>query len=106
MPGADLDGVHYIRTLADCDALRERLDQGCRVAVIGSGWIGAEFAASARQRGAEVTIIDPLAVPLERVLGTEVGAIYGDVHRDQGVHLLMGSGVESFEGDDAVRAVK
>jgi 3-phenylpropionate/trans-cinnamate dioxygenase ferredoxin reductase subunit len=106
IPGADLDGVHYLRTLADCDALRERLDQGGRVAVIGSGWIGGEFAASARQRGADVTIIDPLSVPLERVLGTEVGAIYGDVHRDHGVQLLMGSGVESFEGDRTVRAVK
>ena len=106
IPGADLDGVHYLRTLADCDVLRERLDQGGRVAVIGSGWIGAEFAASARQRGADVTIIDPLTVPLERVLGTEVGAVYGEVHRDHCVQLLMGSGVESFEGDRAVRAVK
>jgi 3-phenylpropionate/trans-cinnamate dioxygenase ferredoxin reductase subunit len=106
IPGADLDGVHYLRTLADCDVLRDRLDQGGRVAVVGAGWIGAEFAASARQRGAEVALIDPLAVPLERVLGPEVGAIYRDVHAEHGVEVLMGSGLEGFEGDGALRAVK
>ena len=51
MPGAELEGVYYLRTLADCDALRERLDAGGHVAVVGAGWIGSEFAASARQRG-------------------------------------------------------
>ena len=74
--------------------------------VIGAGWIGAEFAASARQRGAEVTVIDPLSVPLERVLGPEAGTVYRDVHRDHGVELLLGTGVEGFEGDGSVRGVK
>jgi 3-phenylpropionate/trans-cinnamate dioxygenase ferredoxin reductase subunit len=106
IPGADLDGVYYLRTLADCDSLRERLAGGGHVAVIGAGWIGAEFAASARQLGAEVTIIDPASVPLERVLGTEVGAVYRDVHRDQGVELLLGTGVEAFEGDSSVERVR
>lgn len=105
-PGANLDGVYYLRTLEDCDALRERLGQGGRAAVIGSGWIGAEFAASARLRGADVTVIDPVSVPLERVLGPEVGAIYRDVHRDHGVQLRLGTGVEGFEGERSVRAVK
>jgi 3-phenylpropionate/trans-cinnamate dioxygenase ferredoxin reductase component len=105
-PGADLEGVYYLRTLADCDVLRDRLDSGGRVVVIGSGWIGAEFAASARQGSAEVTVIDPVSVPLERVLGHEVGAVYRDVHRDHGVQLLLGTGVEGFEGDGSVRAVK
>jgi 3-phenylpropionate/trans-cinnamate dioxygenase ferredoxin reductase subunit len=106
LPGADLDGIHYLRTLADCDTLRERLDTGGRVVVIGSGWIGAEFAASARQRGAEVTVIDPVSVPLERVLGPEVGAVYRDVHRDHGVQLLLGTGVEGFHGDGSVQRVR
>ena len=56
VPGAELDGIHYLRTLADCDALRERLRAGGRVAVVGAGWIGSEFAASARQLGVEVTL--------------------------------------------------
>src|SRR4051812_26161727 len=105
VPGAELDGVHYLRTLADCDALRERLDTGGRVVVIGAGWIGAEFAASARQRGCEVTIVEPASVPLERVLGVEVGAVYGDLHRDHGVQVLCGTGLASFEGARAVERV-
>ena len=104
--GADLSGVHYLRTLADCDALRAHLDPAGSVAVIGAGWIGAEFAASARQRGAEVTVIQPGSVPLERVLGADVGAIYRDVHLEHGVRLLTGTGVERFEGDGAVHQVR
>ena len=104
--GAELSGVHYLRTLADCDALRERLDPAGSVVVIGAGWIGAEFAASARQRGAEVTVIQPGSVPLERVLGADVGAIYRDVHLEHGVRLLTGAGVERFEGDGAVQQVR
>jgi 3-phenylpropionate/trans-cinnamate dioxygenase ferredoxin reductase component len=105
IPGGELDGVLYLRSVADCDALRDRLDRGGAVVVIGAGWIGAEVAASARQRGLEVTVIDPLTVPLERVLGTEVGAVYRDIHRDHGVQMLMGTGVEGFEGGTAVERV-
>jgi 3-phenylpropionate/trans-cinnamate dioxygenase ferredoxin reductase component len=106
IPGGELDDVLYLRSVADCDALRERLDRGGRVVVIGAGWIGAEVAASARQRGLEVTVIDPLTVPLERVLGTEVGAVYRDIHLDHGVQMLMGTGVEAFEGGTAVERVR
>ena len=104
--GSDLDGVYYLRTLGDCDALRERLDGGGKVVVVGAGWIGSEFAASARQRGLEVTIIDPLPLPNERVFGAELGAFYRDVHSGHGVELLLGTGVESFEGDRAVTGVR
>jgi 3-phenylpropionate/trans-cinnamate dioxygenase ferredoxin reductase subunit len=106
IPGGELDGVLYLRSVADCDALRERLGRGGAVVVIGAGWIGAEVAASARQRGLEVTVIDPLTVPLERVLGTEVGAVYRDIHLDHGVQMLMGTGVEAFEGGMAVERVR
>jgi 3-phenylpropionate/trans-cinnamate dioxygenase ferredoxin reductase subunit len=106
IPGCELEGVLYLRSVADCDALRGRLDRGGRVVVIGAGWIGAEVAASARQRGLEVTVIDPLTVPLERVLGTEVGAIYRDIHLDHGVQMLMGTGVEAFEGGTTVERVR
>ena len=106
IPGGELDGVLYLRSVGDCDALRGRLDRGGRVVVIGAGWIGAEVAASARQRGLEVIVIDPLTVPLERVLGTEVGAVYRDIHLDHGVQMLMGTGVEAFEGGTAVERVR
>jgi 3-phenylpropionate/trans-cinnamate dioxygenase ferredoxin reductase component len=106
IPGAGLDGVFYLRSVQDSDALRERLDRGGSVVVVGAGWIGAEVAASARQRGLEVTVIEPASVPLERVMGAEVGAIYRDIHTDHGVRMLMGTGVEAFDGDEAVERVR
>jgi 3-phenylpropionate/trans-cinnamate dioxygenase ferredoxin reductase component len=106
IPGAQLDGVLYLRSVGDSDTLRERLDRGGAVVVVGAGWIGAEVAASARQRGLEVTVLDPLSVPLERAIGAEVGAIYRDIHTDHGVRMLMGTGVEAFEGDKAVERVR
>ena len=106
VPGAELDGVLYLRSVDDSDALRARLDEGGSVVVVGAGWIGCEVAASARQRGLEVTVLDPLGVPLERVLGTELGAVYRDVHTDNGVRMLMETGVEAFEGDGRVERVR
>jgi 3-phenylpropionate/trans-cinnamate dioxygenase ferredoxin reductase subunit len=106
IPGGDLPGVMYLRSLEESDALRERLDRGGSVVVIGAGWIGAEVAASARQRGLEVTVVEPAAVPLERVLGQEVGAVYRDVHADHGVEMMLGTGVEAFEGAGAVERVR
>src|SRR5205807_1892050 len=106
LPGAELEGIHYLRTLADSDALRERLDAGGRVAVIGAGWIGSEFAASARQRGLEVALIDPVALPNERIFGVELGLFYRDVHAEHGIELLLGRGVEGFEGQGAVSGVR
>ena len=106
IPGAELDGVLYLRSVQDSDGLRARLDRGGAVVVVGAGWIGAEVAASARQRGLEVTVLEPLAVPLERVLGGEVGAIYRDIHIDHGVHMQLATGVEAFEGDKTVERVR
>jgi 3-phenylpropionate/trans-cinnamate dioxygenase ferredoxin reductase subunit len=106
VPGADLDGIHYLRELADSDAIAARLTAGGRAVVIGAGWIGAEVAASARQKGVEVTLVEMAGVPLERVLGPEVGAIYARVHRDHGVDLRTGAALEAFEGDGRVERVR
>jgi 3-phenylpropionate/trans-cinnamate dioxygenase ferredoxin reductase component len=106
IPGGDLDGVYYLRSVEDSDALRARLDRGGVAVVVGAGWIGAEVAASARERGLDVTVVAPDAVPLERVLGREVGGIYRDIHSDHGVRMLLGTGVEAFEGDGAVERVR
>jgi 3-phenylpropionate/trans-cinnamate dioxygenase ferredoxin reductase subunit len=76
------------------------------VVVIGAGWIGSEAAASARQKGAAVTIVEMSAVPLERVLGPELGSIYAEIHRDHGVELLTETTVEAFEGGDRIERVR
>jgi 3-phenylpropionate/trans-cinnamate dioxygenase ferredoxin reductase subunit len=106
VPGSQLDGVHYLRDFADADAIVARLRRGGHVAVIGAGWIGSEVAASARQQGLNVTIVERADVPLEQVVGPEVGAIYAQVHRDQGVELLTGVALEAFEGSEHVERVK
>ena len=105
LPGADLDGVHYLRTFENSDAIREAIERGGRAVVIGAGWIGSEVAASARTKGADVTLVEQLSVPLERVLGTEVGEVYAAIHRDHGVELLGGTGVEAIEGDGRAEGV-
>ena len=105
-PGGSLPGIHVLRTMADSDALRAALDGAGRLVVVGAGWIGSEVAASARALGVEVTIVEPLSVPLERVLGTDAGAVFRDLHRDHGVDLRLGSGVEAFEGAGRVERVR
>jgi 3-phenylpropionate/trans-cinnamate dioxygenase ferredoxin reductase component len=106
IPGAELDGVHVLRSFEDCDALRTMLDRGGRLVVVGAGWIGCEVAASARQVGMEVTVVEPLSVPLERVLGPELGAFYRDVHLDHGVELRLGDGVQAIEGSGRAERVR
>jgi 3-phenylpropionate/trans-cinnamate dioxygenase ferredoxin reductase component len=106
IPGADLEGVLYLRSVADSDALRARLERGGSVVVVGGGWIGCEVAASARQSGLEVTVIEPQSLPLAGVLGPELGAVYRDIHADNGVRLRLGTGVSAFEGSGAVERVR
>jgi len=100
VPGSEVDGIHYLRDLSDADAIAARLERGGRVVVIGAGWIGAEVAASARQKGLDVTIVERGRLPLEHVLGREVGEIYRDIHRDHGVELVGGAALDGFEGGD------
>ncbi|OJF09691.1 NAD(P)/FAD-dependent oxidoreductase [Couchioplanes caeruleus] len=102
VPGANLPGVHYLRTLADADALATAAASASSVAVVGAGWIGAEVAASLRTRGLPVALIEPATVPLERVLGREVGEIYRKLHAHHGVDLHLGEGVAALHGDRRV----
>jgi 3-phenylpropionate/trans-cinnamate dioxygenase ferredoxin reductase subunit len=106
LPGAELDGVLTLRTIEDSEAIRARIESGGRLVTIGAGWIGCEVAASARQRGCDVTILDVAQLPLERVLGPELGAIYRDIHADHGVRFIGGAAVEAVEGDGTVTAVR
>lgn len=96
VPGAELPGVHYLRSLDDADALRDSFGAGVHVVVIGAGWIGLETAAAARTSGAEVTVVESADLPLLRVLGPEMAAVFADLHRSKGVELRLGVGVASI----------
>jgi 3-phenylpropionate/trans-cinnamate dioxygenase ferredoxin reductase subunit len=99
VPGADLDGVRYLRTLADADQLRADLSGGGRrVVVVGGGWIGLEVAAAARHHGNDVAVVEPQPTPLHGVLGAPMGRVFARLHRDHGVDLRTGTTVRAFEG--------
>lgn len=101
----DLPGVHLLRTLDDALALRAALEARPRVLVVGAGFIGAEVAASCRARGLQVTLVEPLPVPLARGLGEAMGRVCAELHRDQGVDLRCGVGVSGFQGHQRVERV-
>jgi 3-phenylpropionate/trans-cinnamate dioxygenase ferredoxin reductase subunit len=105
VPGTGLAGVHYLRTHSDSRRLSGAIRGAQRVAVIGAGWIGSEVAASARQMGADVVLIDPAPVPLHRVLGDEIGAVFSRLHTDNGVRLRLGTGVTALQGKVSVSHV-
>ncbi|GHF93909.1 MULTISPECIES: NAD(P)/FAD-dependent oxidoreductase [Amycolatopsis] len=98
LPGTNLDGVHRLRTLDDALALRTGLLAGPKVVVVGAGFLGAEVAAVARRMDLEVTLVDPLSVPMRRQFGDRVGDLVGRLHRDHGTTLRCGVGVARFLG--------
>ncbi|WP_432948631.1 NAD(P)/FAD-dependent oxidoreductase [Kribbella sp. CA-253562] len=106
VPGGDLSGIHYLRTAGDSQALTDAYAAKPRVVVVGAGWIGLESASAARERGCEVTVIEPQSTALASVLGEQVGELFADMHRQHGVRLLFGTGVEGFEGNGKVTGVR
>jgi 3-phenylpropionate/trans-cinnamate dioxygenase ferredoxin reductase component len=101
-----LESVHLLRTLDDCLAIRRDLERGPRrVVVVGAGFIGAEVAATCRGLGLDVTMLEVAPVPLERALGAVIGEVCADLHREHGVDLRLGIGIEGFVGHDRVEGV-
>jgi NADPH-dependent 2,4-dienoyl-CoA reductase/sulfur reductase-like enzyme len=110
LPGVPpLEGIHLLRTLDDCLAIRAGLERivarGGRVVVVGAGFIGSEVAATCRTAGAEVTVLEALATPLSKALGEEIGAACATLHYDNGVDLRTGAGVSGFHGQHHVEGV-
>ncbi|GIH28252.1 pyridine nucleotide-disulfide oxidoreductase [Acrocarpospora phusangensis] len=97
--GADLDGVHYLRTLADSQALRAGFGHGGDVVIIGAGWIGLETAAAARKAGCRVVVVEPEPTPLHRTLGRQLGEVFADLHRRNGVTFRFGATVTRLRGE-------
>ena len=105
VPGAELAGVHYLRTLDDSEALRAAFRPEAHVVVIGGGWIGLETAAAARAHGAAVTVLESAPLPLLRVLGPRVAAVFADLHRQNGVDLrceVTVAAIRAGQGDPQV----
>jgi 3-phenylpropionate/trans-cinnamate dioxygenase ferredoxin reductase subunit len=103
---SDLEGVYALRTLEEALAIRGELERGARVAVVGAGFIGAEVAASCRSRGLDVAMIEAMPVPIEHAVGSDVGETVAELHRDHGVDVRLGVGVEALEGSGRVERVR
>lgn len=104
--GAELDGVLYLRSIEDADAIRTRIEPGARAVVLGAGWVGTEVAASIRRLGIEVAMVYRSAVPFESTMGPAVGAAVADVHRSNGVELYPSSVPVALRGSRHVEAVE
>jgi 3-phenylpropionate/trans-cinnamate dioxygenase ferredoxin reductase subunit len=105
VPGAELPGIYYLRTVAECDAIKRETVAGRRAVVVGMGFIGCEVAASLTQLGVQVTAVFPGRYPLERVLGEQLGTLIGAIHRGNGVRLLAGGQVVAFQGTERLESV-
>ncbi|WP_167007432.1 FAD-dependent oxidoreductase [Mumia sp. ZJ430] len=101
IPGADLDGVLYLRDMPEAERIKAVLDAGGPLVIVGAGWIGLEIAAAARSHGVGVTVLETASLPLQRVLGDEVATIFADLHRHHGVDLRLGTGIAEIRGDGA-----
>jgi len=101
-PGANLQGVYQLRTVAECEAIKRVATRGSRAVVVGMGFIGSEVAASLRQLGLQVTAVLRGKAPLDAVLGTEMGAVMAGIHRDAGVELVAEDDVVRFEGSSRI----
>jgi len=105
-PGAELAGIHYLRSIADVDALQTEFHSGKKLAVVGGGYIGLEVAAVAAKHGLDVTVFEALPRVMARAVSQPVSDFFETVHRAAGVKLLLNTGVESFAGEGRVSGVR
>jgi len=104
-PGGDLDGVHYLRTIADVDRIRADLAPGKRAVIVGAGYIGLEVAAVCRTLGLDVTVLEIADRVMNRVVSPEISSFYEALHTARGVRLRLATGLSAFEGNGRVTAV-
>jgi len=105
-PGADLAGVHYLRTIQDVTEIRDGFGTGRRLVIVGAGYIGLEVAAVARQLGMDVTVVEMQERVMSRVVSPRVSDFYQKEHRAHGVKLLLSTGLSGFSGDACVSSVE
>ncbi|MFE9095892.1 NAD(P)/FAD-dependent oxidoreductase [Streptomyces sp. NPDC007264] len=100
VPGADLDGVLYLRRIGDCERIRRIFRSASRIVLVGGGWIGLEVAAAARAAGVEATVVEAGELPLLRVLGPQIAPVFADLHREHGVDLRLTAQVTEIIGEN------
>ncbi len=105
IPGSDLTGIHYLRTIADVDAIRDEFAEGRRLVIVGGGYIGLEVASVAVKYGLEVHVLEMEERILQRVTTPQMSAYYHQLHSGRGVHIHTATMVTGFSGDAAVDAV-
>jgi 3-phenylpropionate/trans-cinnamate dioxygenase ferredoxin reductase subunit len=105
VPGAHLQGVHTLRTVADAEAIRAETVGATKAVIVGMGFIGAEVAASLRLSGLDIVAVEPLPAPCYRALGPQIGAVVAAIHADHGVTMHFGESVEAIEGSERVERV-
>jgi 3-phenylpropionate/trans-cinnamate dioxygenase ferredoxin reductase subunit len=105
-PGAELPGIHYLKTIADVDGLQSVFQSGKRIAVVGGGYIGLEVAAVGAKRGLDVTVFEAMDRLMARAVSPQLSAFYAGEHQKAGVKLMLNTGVEAFGGDGKVEWVR
>ncbi len=104
--GADLAGVHYLRSIADVDDIRSELNHYRRTVIIGAGYIGLEVAAVMQQQGLDVTVVELADRVMSRVVSPEISDFYQIEHTNQGVKLRLSTSVSAFRGDKRIASVE
>ena len=105
-PGAELPGIHYLKTIADVDGLQSVFQSGKRIAIVGGGYIGLEVAAVGAKRGLDVTVFEAMDRLMARAVSPQLSAFYASEHEKAGVKLKLNTGVEGFEGEGKVQRIK
>lgn len=105
LPGVELAGIHYLRTIADVTGIKNQLKKGVQLVIVGAGYIGLEVAAVASQLGADVTVIELEDRVMSRVVSPQISEFYQREHSAHGVKLMLSTGISGFSGDGQVKAV-
>lgn len=105
IPGSNLKGVHYLRTIDDSRALAHSMNGASRVVIVGAGFIGSEVAAVCKTAGLEVTVLEIQPQPMAHILGEKMGAIYANLHTNRGINLRLREGISEIRGSSRTEQV-
>lgn len=105
IPGSELEGIHYLRTIDDSQAIAQSMNSASRVVIVGAGFIGSEVAAVCKTAGLEVTVLEIQPQPMAHILGEEMGAIYANLHTSRGIDLRLQEGISGIRGSSRAEQV-